>query len=130
LQVSYHIRIHRDEYLLFARDDEHFVKVHGKWRAFHKGGNLSCRTHIRQHYKTYKKKCEEAEIPINHWAIPRDIWKAMEDEKEAEKQGRLTKKKQQQMLDFKAVTGPREFTREGVLRAVTKLIATNYQVSH
>ena len=53
----------------------------------------------------------------------------MEEEKEAEKQGRLTKKQQQQMLDFKTVTGLREFTRAAVLHAVTKLITTNNQVS-
>jgi hypothetical protein len=53
----------------------------------------------------------------------------MEEEKEAAKRGRLTKKQQQQQLDFKIVTGPRDFTREGVLHAVTKLIATNNQVS-
>ena len=54
----------------------------------------------------------------------------MEEEREAKDQGRLTKKQQQQLLDFKAVTGPCEFTRERALHAVTKLIATNNQVSH
>jgi len=54
----------------------------------------------------------------------------MEEEKEAEKQGRLTQKQQQQQLSFQTVTGPREFTRASVLHAVTKLIATNNQVSH
>jgi hypothetical protein len=52
----------------------------------------------------------------------------MEEEKEAEERGLLTKKQQQQNLNFKTVTGPVEFTREGVLHAVTVLIATNYQV--
>jgi hypothetical protein len=104
------------------------VKAYGKRKAFHKGGNSSCRAHIRQHYELYKQKCEEGNILINHWAIPHDIWKVMEEEKEAEKQGRLTKKQQQQTLDFKTVTGPREFTR-AALHAVTKLIATNNQVS-
>jgi hypothetical protein len=86
--------------------------------------------HIRQHYELYVEKCEKANAPIHHWAIPRDIWRAMEEDKEAEKQGRLTKKQQQQQLSFQTVTGPREFTRAGVLHAVTKLIATNNQVSH
>jgi hypothetical protein len=67
---------------------------------------------------------------MNHWAIPRDIWKVMEEEKEAIARGRLTKKQQQQQLDFKTVTGPREFTRADVLHSVTKLIATNNQVGH
>jgi hypothetical protein len=52
----------------------------------------------------------------------------MEEEKQAEERGQLTKKQQQQKLDFKTVTGPLEFTREGILHAVTMLIATNYQV--
>ena len=52
----------------------------------------------------------------------------MEDKKEAEKRGRVTKKQAQQLLDFKSVTGPREFTRARTLEAVTKLIATNNQV--
>jgi hypothetical protein len=74
---------------------------------------------------------------MNHWAIPWDIWKVMEEEKVAEKQGRRTKKQQQQLLGFETITGPREFTRGlrlrlrgAVLNAVTKLIATNNQVSH
>lgn len=48
----------------------------------------------------------------------------MEEEKAAEKQGRMTKKQQQQQLDFESVTGPREFTRTGVLQSVAKLVAT------
>jgi hypothetical protein len=115
-------------YLLSTRDDADFIKVHGKRKAFHKGGNSSCRAHVRQHYKLYKENCEKANIPMNHWAIPRDIWRAMEEEKEAEK--RLTQKQRQQKLDFKTVTGPSEFTRAGILHAVAKLIATNNQVSH
>lgn len=97
-------------------------------KAFFKGGNSSCRLHIRQHFPIYKEKCELAGIPINHWAIPRHIWKEMQEEEENKKQ--LTKKQEQQQLNFKTVTGPREFTRAGVLQSVTKLIATNNQVSH
>jgi hypothetical protein len=52
----------------------------------------------------------------------------MEEEKEAEKQ--MTQEQRQQKLDFKIVTGPREFTRSGILQAVAKLIATNNQVSY
>lgn len=53
----------------------------------------------------------------------------MEEEKAEEERGRLTNKKQQQQLDFKTVTGPREFTQAGTLHAIVKLIATNNQVS-
>jgi hypothetical protein len=107
-----------------------FIEKNGKRKAFHKGGNSSCRQHIRQHYNLYVERCKEAkpEIPINHWAIPCTTWEAMEKEKE-EKQGQLTKKGRQQTLDFATVTGPREFTRAGTLHAVATLIATNNQVS-
>ena len=103
------------------RLDERIIKLHGKQRTFHKGGNSSCRLHLRQHYKLYKEKCEEADIPLNHWAIPRDIWRGMEEK-------RLGKTKAQQVLAFEMVTGPREFTRPNVLEAVAKLIASNNQV--
>lgn len=110
------------------RIDKRFIKLHGKRKAFFKGGNSTCRLHICQHYELYKERCEEKNIPIHHWAIPRTIWKEQEEEKAAEERGQLTKKQQQQKLDFKTVTGPCEFTRENTLHAVTTLIATNYQV--
>jgi len=53
----------------------------------------------------------------------------MEKEKDEEKRGRNTKKQGQQQLDFKKMTGPREFTRQDILHAVAKFIATNNQVS-
>ena len=115
-------------YLLCCRDDEQFTKLNRKRKAFHKGGNSSCHFHIRQHYNVYKKKCNDADIPIAHLAIPRPIWKAMEEAKEEAKRGPSTKKKVQQQLDFKSVTGPHEFTRARTLEAITKLIATNNQV--
>jgi hypothetical protein len=52
----------------------------------------------------------------------------MEEEKAEEKWGRMMKKQGQQLLDFKLVAGPREFTRLGILEAVATLIATNNQV--
>ncbi|KIM37620.1 hypothetical protein M413DRAFT_77022, partial [Hebeloma cylindrosporum] len=64
---------------------------------------------------------------LNHWAIPRHIWKVMEEEKAIEERGRTTKKKGQQLLDFKTVVGPREFTRAGILESVAKLIVMNNQ---
>jgi hypothetical protein len=53
----------------------------------------------------------------------------MEEEKASEKRGRKTKKQAQQLLDFKGVVGPCEFTRASTLQVVAKLIATNNQVS-
>jgi hypothetical protein len=115
--------------LEMLRIDERFIKVHGKRKAFFKGGNSTCRLHIRQHFELYEKRCKKENIPIHHWCIPRALWKEMEEEKEAKAEGRLTKKQKQQKLDFPTITGPLEFTREAVLHAVTVLIATNYQVT-
>jgi len=97
-------------------------------KAFFKGGNSTCRFHLRQHYERYKEKCGAADVAINHWAIPRKIWQAMEEAKELAEQGRKTKKQAQQLLAFESVVGPREFTRGGTLHAVAKLISTNNQV--
>lgn len=112
-----------------SRADEHFVKLHGKHKAFHNGSNSSCHLHLHQHYTIYKEKCEKEDIPINHRVIPWEIWKAMEENKVLDKQGWQMKKKQQQMLDSKIVTGPHEFMRSGILQAVVALIVTNNQVS-
>ena len=85
--------------------DEQFIKLNRKRKAFHKGGNSLCHLHICQHYPLYKERCEKEDIPVNHWTIPWSIWKVMEEEKEAEMRGHLTKKQQQQELDFKTVMG-------------------------
>jgi len=78
LQVSHFVIFQWDTYLLVSRADEQFVKLHGKRKAFHKGGNSSCHMHIRQHFDLYKEKCTKEDIPINHWVIPRDIWNVMD----------------------------------------------------
>ena len=88
---------------------------------FHVGGNSSCRQHLRQHWDLYEKACEEKNIPVNHWAVPRGVWR----ERKAQKVGIPT---EQSMIGFEKMTGPREFTREGVLEAVAKLITTDDQV--
>jgi hypothetical protein len=69
-----------------------------------------------------------ADIPINHWAIPWNIWKAIEKAKDLEKRGRKTKKQTQQKLQYEAVIGLCEFTTAGTLHAVAPLIAMNNQV--
>jgi hypothetical protein len=126
--ILYEPTIYKNMTYQILRIDERYIKLYGKRKAFFKGGNSTCRLHIRQHYEIYKERCEEKNIPIHHWAIAWTIWKEQQEEKEAEERGQLTKKQQQQKLDFKTVTGPSEFTRENTLHAVTKLIATNYQV--
>ncbi|KAF8067557.1 hypothetical protein FPV67DRAFT_1561917 [Lyophyllum atratum] len=67
-----------------------FLATHGKRKALHVGGNSSCRAHIRQHYELYKVRCEANGIPIDHHAVPRHIWKAME----AQEKGQTAKSRQ------------------------------------
>ncbi|GLB39419.1 hypothetical protein LshimejAT787_0605810 [Lyophyllum shimeji] len=97
------------------------AKAKGLRAAFLTGANSSCRQHIRQHYELYKAKCKEADIPVNHWAIPRDIWREMQAEKEAK--AKLVQKK----IEFGVVSGPKEFTRDGILQSVTKFITVDDQ---
>jgi hypothetical protein len=40
------------------RIDARFIKLNGKRKAFFKGGNSTCRLHIRQHYEIYKERCK------------------------------------------------------------------------
>ncbi|KAF8883510.1 hypothetical protein BD779DRAFT_1408558, partial [Infundibulicybe gibba] len=54
-----------------------FLERNGKQRAFHMGGNSSCRQHIRGHYDIYEERCKLEGIPMHHWAIPHGIWKEM-----------------------------------------------------
>jgi hypothetical protein len=89
-----------------GRNDAAFIKSNGKRKAFLKGGNLSCRFHIHQHYNIYKERCEKVDIPVNHWAIPWPTWNMMEAAKEAEKRGQSMKKEMQQKLDFKHLYKP------------------------
>jgi hypothetical protein len=91
-------------------------------KAFITGSNSTCHYHIRQHYEVYREKCKAASIPEQHWAILRDIWEAMEDEK-----GSVTQK----TLDgtFKKVTLPTEFTHKGICDALAKFIVCDDQVS-
>jgi len=90
-------------------------------KAFHVGGNSSCQQHLRQHWELYEKKCQENNVPVNHWAIPRHILKKRQAEKT------VGPAKQSTIL-FEKITGPSEFTREGAIEAVAKLITTDDQV--
>ncbi|RDB17308.1 hypothetical protein Hypma_001668 [Hypsizygus marmoreus] len=63
-----------------CKNNTTFVAKHGKRKAFFTGGNSSCRQHIRQHYDLYKKKCSDANVPENHWAIPQQLWREMEED--------------------------------------------------
>ncbi|RDB23356.1 Zinc finger BED domain-containing protein DAYSLEEPER [Hypsizygus marmoreus] len=101
-----------------------FLASHGKRKAFHVGGNSSCRSHIRQHYEEYKARCAAQSIPLHHHAIPRNIWKAMEEREKEQK----SKRKQRKLDDvFTKEKGPHEFSREEALQTVTKFITCDDQ---
>jgi hypothetical protein len=92
---------------------------------FYTGGNSSCRAHIRQHYELYKQHCKDKDIRENHHALPRQLWRQLEEIKHN------PKAKSQVMLDgaFEMVNQPLQFTREGVIEAVGKFVACDDQVS-
>jgi hypothetical protein len=98
------------------------VKARGLRKAFFCGSNTSCRQHLRQHYEIYQKRCKEEGIPENYRAVPPHILKEREEAKKPKKQttldGIVTKESR-----------PAEFTRDGILDAVAKLIACDDQVS-
>ncbi|KAF9222251.1 hypothetical protein BS17DRAFT_669368, partial [Gyrodon lividus] len=56
-----------------------FVAKNGKRKAFHVGGNSSCRQHIRGHYELYRERCAEEKIEENHHAIPRDVLNELQE---------------------------------------------------
>ncbi|KAG6913166.1 hypothetical protein DXG01_009102 [Tephrocybe rancida] len=93
-----------------CKANEEFIQTQGKRKAFHTGRNSSCRQHIRQHYELYKARCIEQNVLENHWAIPRNVWKAIEESKTEKKKG-----VQQRALDFQIVHGIKEFLHEEVL---------------
>jgi hypothetical protein len=93
-------------------------------KIFYTGGNSSCRAHIRQHYELYKQRCKDGNIPENHHALPRQLWKHLEELK------RNPNAKSQGKLDgvFETLDKPLEFTREAVIDAVGKFVACDDQV--
>jgi hypothetical protein len=93
-------------------------------KAFFTGGNSSCRQHIRQHYSIYQQRCKEENVPEHHWAMPRSLWRKIEDERMGKKVGT------QGTLDglLKKPKGPLVFTRENLLHVVTQFVAVDDQV--
>jgi hypothetical protein len=108
-----------------CRGDKGLAKRTTERKMFYTGGNSSCRAHIRQHYELYKKRCEDGNIRENHHALPRPLYKQLQELK------RNPNAKQQGKLDgvFEKEVKPQEFTREGVLDAVGKFVACDDQVS-
>ena len=114
----------QQEYLQNDRVNKEIVKNEGLWKAFFVGGNSTCWAHIHQHYKIYQQRCKDKNIPENHHAIPWPIWKKMQEVKNGNTMTQLK-------LDEVVVKmqEPKEFTREGILHAISKFVACNDQVS-
>ena len=95
----------------------------GLRKAFFCGSNTSCRQHIRQHYTIYQQRCSEQGLNENHRAVPPHILR--------EREAATKEPKKQMKLDgmFNEKQRPKEFSREGILEAVAKLVACDDQVS-
>ncbi|KAF5378162.1 hypothetical protein D9615_007596 [Tricholomella constricta] len=91
--------------------------------CFFLGSNSTCRGHIASfHFEEYERRCDAAKpkIPMATRCIPLVVQKARNEE---------TKKDGQRKLDFVKVNAPKEFTRAGVLKAVSVHVACDDQVS-
>jgi hypothetical protein len=90
-------------------------------KCFFLGGNSTLRQHCRKHYEIYKQKCEAANIPMNHHAIPPKIAEAL---------ARSERERSQTTLDSIVINRPdAAFTRDGILHAVAQFVACDDQVS-
>jgi hypothetical protein len=123
LQVSLILPIKKElkTYYFFLRIDPNIVKAKGVRKAFFSGSNTSCRQHIRQHYTIYQQRCREEGLTENYQAVPPQIIKERELSKSPKKQTTLNdiviKEKRQA-----------EFSQEGILEVVAKLITCDDQV--
>jgi hypothetical protein len=119
LQVSYYaMSINKIAYEIENRDEKKAVNE-SSYKAFFRGGNSTCRQHIRCHYTLYSKLCAEAGIEENHWAIPPKILKG---KKAAESAG-------QQTLDkHVVVTKETRFSREEVMLRTAQFIVVGNHV--
>ena len=73
----------------------------------------------------YSTKCKEAGIAEHHWAVDHNVWEVMQA-KAAGKAGKIQSK-----IDAMFGKGslPKEFTRDGILHAVTQFVVCDDQVS-
>jgi len=99
------------------------MKKQGKHKAFHLGSNSSCQQHIHGHYSLYKEQCAEQNLEVHHYAVP---WEILRKRVKLEKGGR----EGQHTLNVVFIKPkPKEFSREGVLKAVAEFVVCDDQVS-
>jgi hypothetical protein len=111
--------------LTVNREDKALILKHGRQRAFLTGHNSTCRYHLRGHWDVYKAACGKASLALHHHAMPRNIWEALVNREKAKDN---EKKKGQQTLSLTKITGPKEFTRGGILHAVAQFVVCDDQV--
>jgi hypothetical protein len=124
LSVSPLLGVKSGIYSLFlsSRKDPDIVRSKSFQKAFLTGSNTTCRGHIRQHYEYYSKRCKEAGIEESERCVPPEILRARKSKSSVLVQTKLSV----------AVGGeppPKQFTREGTVRSVTKFVACDDQVS-
>jgi hypothetical protein len=101
------------------RGNPSIVEAGGLQKCFLTGGNSILCQHCQQYYVIYKLKCEEANVPLNHHAIPPKLAQ-MERQREST----------QMTLDDKLVNrGTDTFSRDGLMLAVAQFVACDDQVS-
>ena len=110
-------------------DDPKVMKKKADIAGWYTGGNSTCRRHNRSsHYPEYKRRCEEGGIEEDWQAVPKHILAERKVKEEAEK----GKSGSQSTLDgvVVKVQGPKAFSREGILDAVTRHVVCGDQVCH
>jgi hypothetical protein len=76
----------------------------------------------------YQERCTELGLRENHHAIPRDIVRAKAEAKKQKKDGQL--KLDSMVQKASAASQSKEFSREGVLKAVAEFIVCDNQVGN
>ncbi|KAN0081297.1 hypothetical protein V8E55_008921, partial [Tylopilus felleus] len=107
---------------MVCKEDKELIRKFGKRKAFHVGGNLSCRVHICSHYGLYQERCAAQDILENHHAVPHDVLAERKLKNKANDQPTLD-------TMFPCTPSPHTFSREEVLRRVAQFIVCDDQAS-
>jgi hypothetical protein len=105
-----------------SRKDPKLIRTKSLHKAFLIGGNSTCRYHIRQHYEYYSKRCKEEGIEERERCVPPEILKARKST------SKVTMVQSKLNITAGAELAPKQFSREGTLRAVTQFVSCDDQV--
>ena len=118
MQVSLVLLIKKElnTHFFLLRIDPNIMKMKGLHKAFFSGSNTSCRQNIHQHYVIYQQHCRKQGVAENYHAVPPQIMREWELSKSPTK-------KQPDLNDIVIKEKrPAEFSQEGILEVVVKLI--------